>query len=126
MNKLQKLNVGNAPPPTVNNRLLVVDNYNTLADKINELIDVLFQSNYMATYVTDLAINVAEVTISGTLFSQSLTKQPTLLRAVVKDEFGVVTDMSHIIQGAVYNNGIYDIVITPLEDNLNNVTISIL
>ena len=125
MNKLQKLNVGNAPPPTKNNKLIVVDDYNILVDKINEIVDVIYQSGYMSTYTLDLLINVAEYTISGALFSQPLTKQPILMRAVMSDGT-TITDISNIIQGAVLNNGVYDIVITPLEDNYSNVTISIL
>lgn len=126
MEKLQKLGVGNAPLPTQNNRLLVIDDYNRLVDKINELIDVLFQTNYVSSYTVNLSASVDEYTISGSLFSTPLTKVPILLRAVMVDISGVVTDISDIIQGAVFNSGVYDIVITPLEDNYNNVTISIL
>ena len=126
MEKLQKLGVGNAPLPTQNNRLLVIDDYNRLVDKINELIDVLFQTNYVSSYTINLSASVDEYTISGSLFSTPLTKVPILLRAVMVDISGVVTDISDIIQGAVFNSGVYDIVITPLEDNYNNVTISIL
>lgn len=126
MEKLQKLGVGNAPLPTQNNRLLVIDDYNRLVDKTNELIDVLFQTNYVSSYTVNLSASVDEYTISGSLFSTPLTKVPILLRAVMVDISGVVTDISDIIQGAVFNSGVYDIVITPLEDNYNNVTISIL
>jgi len=53
MEHLAKMGTGNAPPLTKENRIVVAENYNTLVDKINEIINTItYVTNLTPTYTT--------------------------------------------------------------------------
>ena len=125
MDLLQKIGAGNAPPLPMNTKVVVADEYNKLVEAINSLIQTINTNSYVSTKTVDLVISVDPVTIAGNSFNPPLIIKPSIGRAIQwTGDNGL--DVSEIISGYVKNGSYYDVVITPLEDNYSNVTISII
>ena len=73
----------------------------------------------------DLSVSATETTISGALFSPQLKKKPSICRAIKWDGDNGL-DVSNIVVGYTRNGDYYDVIISALEEQLLNVTISII
>lgn len=111
---------------------LARDSYDVFVKKVRtnfiELYTMLLTGAYFISIATtDLIATEDEITILGSSFTPQIVKQPTIMIAIMKDENDVVTDISQILQGAVLNNGYYDIKINAHpDDTYSSVTISVI
>lgn len=79
----------------------------------------------MSTKTVDLEINENDFTIAGASFSPPITNAPSIGRAVKwTGDNGL--DVSGIIKEYVKNGSYYDVTISPLEEGIQNVKISII
>ena len=82
-------------------------------------------SSSLSSVSVDLAASVDTVTVSGSSFYPPIVNAPSIGRAILWDGNNGM-DVSEIIQGYVKNGNYFDVLITPLEDALENVIISII
>lgn len=79
----------------------------------------------ISSKTVDLEINVAAVTIAGSSFTPPITNAPSIGRATQwTGDSGL--DVSEVIQGYIKNGVNYDVIITPLDEAIANVKISII
>lgn len=109
---------------------LARDSYDVFVKKVRtnflELYALILSGTLLYSKLTTNLVIGEEYNIPGGDFTPAITKQPTFMIAIMRSEDNTVTDISHIIKGAVLNDSVYDITITALEENYSNVTISIL
>ena len=110
---------------------LTKDSLETFIEKVRKnMVEIytllLSGSSIISRATVNLSAGASETTIAGTSFSNPITKLPTMMVAVYDNGSGTVIDVSNIIDRAVLNGSVYDIIITPLEDSYNNVTISVI
>lgn len=78
----------------------------------------------LSTKTVDLGISAVAVTLSGASFEPPIIKEPSVFTALQIDGInGVVQD---VIQGFVQNGAYYDIIITPLDEAITNVKITVI
>jgi hypothetical protein len=81
----------------------------------------------ISTFTDDFVINVAERVVLGSSFTPAITTKPSIVTALEYDVAGKGY-LLYIIDRVEPNvDGIHwDVVVTPLEDNIDNVTINVI
>ena len=78
----------------------------------------------LSTKTVNLGISAVAVTLSGATFEPAITKEPSLFTAIQIVGFnGVAHD---IIQGYIQNGAYFDILITPLDEAIANIKITVI
>ena len=122
MDKLEKL-VWGRTPATKYNQPLVIDHYNILVDKINELIDtpiITSSALLLCTKTITLGITENQTTVLGSTFTPPITKEPSIIDAYILGEKITQTN------GYILNGNYYDILLAGTETELVNLKINVL
>lgn len=84
MDTLDKLGVGNVPPPAKNTRPILVSDYNVMADKINEVIGNTLSTEYDESTTPMNYIRVCTQAVYNTLNSTNYPQYDNTLFFIIE------------------------------------------
>ena len=102
----------------------VLNQYNNQIQENFDELSAVASTTSISTKTVNLQVNASTFIIAGDTFVPPITKQPSIFTAIVLT--GDNGDTADIIQGFIKNGDYYDVVITPLDEIINNVKISVI